>query len=309
MRYILKQWLLAAVYVMHLWFHIDAKGIPTVSETQFAEKPRETTSALVAFVAPWCIACRSLVTELVRVQASLVQDVSVAVFQCDTSMDPQLAARYHVQRTPVAVFFPDTKVLSPGFQLVFSGQLLYRNLMSFVQKAHRLVPPRLTSESDLRALQRKRIGGSFVGLFTSPSTTSVLQDLWKLDCLGRQDRALTFEGLCTWAAVDEDAIVFTRDGLPLARFSEGDARDAGLWREQVKRFCTWCERQVLPTVVMFDARRAAALDGTFDWMLMAFVTPPDHDSKIFNEEKLGRRFLVPQERAQLEKFISDARSE
>eukprot|EP00434_Breviolum_minutum_P020080 symbB.v1.2.017712.t1/scaffold1384.1/size122353/2 len=48
-------------------------------------------------------------------------------------------------------------------------------------------------------------------------------------------------------------------------------RQGAPWRDQVESFCAWCERQVLSPVAVFDATRAAALDGTFDWLLLLFA--------------------------------------
>ncbi|CAE8639802.1 unnamed protein product, partial [Polarella glacialis] len=54
-------------------------------------------------------------------------------------------------------------------------------------------------------------------------------------------------------------------------FSTASLRKESSWREQVDAFCAWCERQALSPVTVFDAPRAAALDGTFDWLLLLFA--------------------------------------
>lgn len=68
-------------------------------------------------------------------------------------------------------------------------------------------------------------------------------------------------------------------------------------------FCAWCERQVLAPVTVFDAARAAALDGTFDWLLLLFAP---RGRMGMEEESHGSEQLFAWEKQRLEHFIADA---
>lgn len=66
-------------------------------------------------------------------------------------------------------------------------------------------------------------------------------------------------------------------------------------------FCVWCERQLLAPVTVFDAARAAALDDTFDWLLLLFA-PRGH----MEEEGRDSEQVFAWEKHRLERFIADA---
>eukprot|EP00439_Symbiodinium_sp_Y106_P052235 s451_g6.t9 len=79
-----------------------------------------------------------------------------------------------------------------------------------------------------------------------------------------------------YVRADEDACQFAPSDKYLM-YQEGGSSSSSAritpssWRERVDAFCAWCERQVLGPVAVFDAPRAAALDGTFDWLLLLFA--------------------------------------
>lgn len=315
-----------AMALLHVSFLVveAGSGIPTLTEADFAERLRGTTSALVAFVAPWCIACRVLLTELVRVQSVLAQrSAELLVAQCDVSREARLAARYRAWRTPVVVLFPDTRVLAPGLQVTFNGQLLHGNIIAFINGARGPASRHVHSPEEVcKAVKKSGGAGTFVGFFRSSTEESLLQDVWTMDCVRRYHRAFalahgpateTGERLWEWAGLEwdphgsrsEEAVLFVPAGgpgceeVPTARFTLPEGTGASVWREQVERFCAWCERQVLSPVTVFDASRAAALDGTFDWLLLLFASR----GLTLDEERHQLDRLFPWERRRLERFI------
>jgi len=144
-----------------------------------------------------------------------------------------------------------------------------------------------------------------------------LHRLWPIDCLRRHPRRLAVaealppersKELWQWAGltwedgrpVTEEAIVFVPPRapggmLPSAKFTVANATSGGSWPMQVDAFCAWCERQLLAPVAIFDAARAAALDNTFEWLLLLFAP------RNFDETD---RF--PWEVKRLERFVAAA---
>lgn len=206
--------------------------VPSLTEADFEAQLRASRSALVAFVSPWCIACRGVITELSRLQNLLSQrPEGFLIAQCDVSRETGLSQRYRVHRTPVILLFPDTQVLAPGLQTSFMGQILHGPLANFVLGPERRAMHRIRTSEELRRLAKARWSGSpglltgiLVGFFRSPDAGGTLQDLWSLDCARRHRRVLTFadgpkalradEELWRWAGLDlgqssaEEAIVF-----------------------------------------------------------------------------------------------------
>ncbi|CAE7234472.1 unnamed protein product, partial [Symbiodinium necroappetens] len=305
--------------------------VVSLSEETFAKTIQRGQRALVAFVTPWCLACRLLMAELEKLHEALQPQVLVA--QCDVSKETGLANLYSAWRTPLVVLFPDTEVLLPGLQVIYAGQMHYSSLLSFANAGP--WPPQLRSPLDLEEVVRESgRAGTFVGFFRSPEAAGHLQDLWPLDCLRRHNRAFTFarwanetdrnqsrgeEELWRWAGLGArkalrikevqegqllkqeieldsntgsadlspvEAVVYVRADEDACQFAPSDKyvmyQEGGSssssarispssWRERVDAFCAWCERQVLGPVAVFDAPRAAALDGTFDWLLLLFA--------------------------------------
>jgi len=284
----------------------SAPQLASLTESNFTEQLQNSTSALVAFVVPWCPACKLMVQELERLHASLfMRSAEILVAFCDVSKEVQLGKRYNVWRTPVVLLFPDTKILAPGLQVPFTGHLQHANLLVFASTAlngtkvekRNLPPPRLKSIDDLHRVSASRKKGSFVGFFRSSETDGPLHRFWPLDCLRRHSRAFAVsqgleaemsKDLWHWAGlswderrrdVAEEAILFVPSGKDesdstalgaTARFTTSNATGAS-WRSQVDTFCAWCERQLLAPVTIFDSARAAALDNTFEWLLLLFA--------------------------------------
>lgn len=212
-----------ATLVLHIYAAEAGETIASLTEADFAERLSQTRSAIVAFVTPWCIACRLLITELEGVKAVLAQQTShLLVAQCDVSQEKNLARIYRALRTPLVLFFPDSKILAPGLQLTFSGQLQQANLLAFAGNAHVNLPKQIRSPEELSqvALRGGR-DGMFVGFFRSPGTSGLLQELWSADCLRRHSRAFAF---ASW----EDGNFDTKGAQNLWRW-------AGLgWRGQTQ---------------------------------------------------------------------------
>eukprot|EP00930_Biecheleria_cincta_P056146 TRINITY_DN42312_c0_g1_i1.p1 TRINITY_DN42312_c0_g1~~TRINITY_DN42312_c0_g1_i1.p1 ORF type:complete len:650 (+),score=105.74 TRINITY_DN42312_c0_g1_i1:121-2070(+) len=354
-----------ATLVLRIQTAETGETIASLTETDFAERLSQTRSAIVAFVTPWCIACRLLITELERVKAVLAQQTSnLLVAQCDVSQEKNLARIYRALRTPLVLFFPDSRILAPGLQLTFSGQLQQANLLAFAGNAHVNLPKQIHSPDELSqvALRGGR-DGVFVGLFRSPDTSGLLQELWSAECLSRHRRAFAFaswddadlntkgaENLWRWAGLawrgktpsslkgllrlqedleegagqplelEDEAIVYVRSKddcdstkAPLGGFSfyqDGNSsssnsrawpsasrgRKEAPWREQLDAFCAWCERQVLWPVAIFDASRAMALDGTFDWLLFLFVPKELASQEESSADEVRQRLSVELER-------------
>lgn len=212
-----------------------------LTEENFAEVLQKGTSALVAFVAPWCHACRSLAVELARAEGVLALDKHAPrVAQCDVSRELVLAARYRVVNAPVVILFPDTRVLAFGLQIIFSGQLFHGNLIAFATSVERLAPPRVHSLMDLES--KVGASGSFVAFLRGPGADGALQDLWHMDCLKRHPHAVAIAndsspevserlwrqaGLSWHARSPEEAILFVRSGSSVSRASSaGSANSA-----------------------------------------------------------------------------------
>ena len=334
-----------AVFVVQglalLTLQVNSERIVSLTEATFVETLRQSQKALVAFVTPWCMACRLLMPELEKAADALARDKSMLVAQCDVSTEARLAQIYNAWRTPLVIFFPDTQVLLPGLQAIFSGQLQHASLVAFTSGPW---PLKVRSRAELQeAVQDSGRAGTFVGLFRSPQHATALQELWPLDCLRRHNRAYAFarwgnqsrneseKDLWRWAGLDfgsealrikevqqgqmlkqeikysdpepEEAIVYVRsddacDFAPSGGFmvyQEGGSspskpwaswtwRQGAPWRDQVESFCAWCERQVLSPVAVFDATRAAALDGTFDWLLLLFAPKTMEEQEGFSRE-------------------------
>ncbi|CAE7235280.1 unnamed protein product [Symbiodinium sp. KB8] len=330
-----------------------------LTQETFAKTIQRGQRALVAFVTPWCLACRLLMAELEKLHEALQPQVLVA--QCDVSKETGLANLYSAWRTPLVVLFPDTEVLLPGLQVIYAGQMHYSSLLSFANAGP--WPPQLRSPLDLEEVVRESgRAGTFVGFFRSPEAAGHLQDLWPLDCLRRHNRAFTFarwanetdrnqsrgeEELWRWAGLGArkalrikevqegqllkqeieldsntgsadlspvEAVVYVRADEDACQFAPSDKyvmyQEGGSssssarispssWRERVDAFCAWCERQVLGPVAVFDAPRAAALDGTFDWLLLLFAP------KDVTEDQEGESGFL-RERRRLERFTSAA---
>jgi len=180
-------------------------------------------------------------------------------------------------------------------------------------------------------LARKNNGpGAFVGFFLSPHEDSLLQAVWALDCASRHGRSFALaydatgasaESLWRWAGLEwgeggkrsEEAVLFipgddasceskaaTAARFSLLQVNEEASSLSSSWRQRVDSFCAWCERQVLAPVTVFDAARAAALDGTFDWLLMLFAP-----SGRVEEENQDSKHLFAWEKSRLEQFIAD----
>lgn len=308
-------------------------SIASLDEANFVERLRSSSSALVAFVAPWCSVCRTVLAELNRVKHSLAQQsVQLLVAQCDVSREVGLAARYRTWRTPMVLLFPDTRVIAPSLQLVFQGQLLHANIMAFVHNGlrGRAAPSQIRTPEDACRVARSNKGpGAFVGFFLSPNQDSLLQAVWALECASRHGRSFAFahdaaglsaERLWRWAGLEwdeggtgsEEAVLFITatdascepKATNAARFTLRGVHDQATsslsWRQRVDSFCVWCERQVLAPVTVFNAARAAALDGTFDWLLLLFA-PSGH-----MEDEHDSEHLFAWEKKQLEHFIADA---
>lgn len=312
-----------------------------LTEDSFVETLRRSPRALVAFVTPWCMACRLLMPELEKVAETMAKDRSMLVAQCDVSKESRLAEIYRAWRTPLVMLFPDTRILLPGLQAIFNGQLQHASLVSFTSGPWPLM---VTSRSELQeVVQENGRSGTFVGFFRSPQEAGPLQELWPLDCLRRHHRTFAFarwgnestneseKELWSWAGLDfghealqikevqegqmlkqeikysdpvpEEAIVYVRseDACHFAPsggfvlYQEGGSapskpwasftwRREAPWRDQVEAFCAWCERQVLSPAAVFDATRAAALDGTFDWLLLLFAPKSLEDREGFAME-------------------------
>lgn len=285
-------------------------SVVSLTEANFVSQLQAYPTALVVFVSPWCLTCRGLAQELKGTRDSLARHHSssrVQLAQCDVSRELMLADRYQAHRPPVVLYFPDTRILAPGLQLPWTGRLDRASLITFVQQASRAVPPRLASPSQLAVWVSERrgggatVGGLFVGFFRGGA--SLLQDdAWPLDCMARQQRAFTLargpaasdtgEALWAWAGLawdptgdhTEEAVVSVEPGsgdgepVPSATFVLGESHNVSTpssWRMQAEEFCAWVERQALGTVTVFDAARAAALDGTFDWLLLLFAPCSD----------------------------------
>ncbi|CAE8709971.1 unnamed protein product, partial [Polarella glacialis] len=201
----------AATLMVHfvasfLQVQVASAEILTLTEADFAERLAGSPSALVAFVTPWCLACRLLIAELERVQETLVQQSSkMLVAQCDVSHEKSLAAKYQAWRTPLVLLFPDTRVLARGLQVEFEGQMVQANLLAFaIGGAYRPNFPRqVRSANELReVVTASGSAGMFVGLFKSTDADGVLQDLWPLDCLSRHSRSFAF---ARWDHGDENS--------------------------------------------------------------------------------------------------------
>jgi len=264
------------------------------------------------------------------------QSGQLLVAQCDVSREVGLGARYRTWRTPMVLLFPDTKVLAPSLQLVFQGQFLHANMMAFVHNGlrGRAAPSQLRTPEDACKVARSNKGpGAFVGFFLSPHEDSLLQAVWALECASRHGRSFALahdatgasaERLWRWAGLEwdeggrrsEEAVLFIPGGdasceskaTAAARFSlpqvSNQASSLSLsssWRQRVDSFCAWCERQMLAPVTVFDAARAAALDGTFDWLLLLFAP-----SGRMEEENHDSERLFAWEKQLLEHFIADA---
>ncbi|CAJ1376900.1 unnamed protein product [Effrenium voratum] len=80
---------------------MGSERIVSLTEATFAETLRKSQMALVAFVTPWCMACRLLMPELERLEEALAE-TSVLVAQCDVSREARLAQIYSAWRTPLA---------------------------------------------------------------------------------------------------------------------------------------------------------------------------------------------------------------
>eukprot|EP00913_Durusdinium_trenchii_P002339 g2161.t1 len=289
-------------------------------------------SRVIGLTEDRCMACRLLMPELEKVAETMAKDRSMLVAQCDVSKESRLAEIYRAWRTPLVMLFPDTRILLPGLQAIFNGQLQHASLVSFTSGPWPLM---VTSRSELQeVVQENGRSGTFVGFFRSPQEAGPLQELWPLDCLRRHHRTFAFarwgnestneseKELWSWAGLDfghealqikevqeakskialgieeikysdpvpEEAIVYVRseDACHFAPsggfvlYQEGGSapskpwasftwRTEAPWRDQVEAFCAWCERQVLSPAAVFDATRAAALDGTFDWLLLLFA--------------------------------------
>ncbi|CAJ1376899.1 unnamed protein product [Effrenium voratum] len=257
------------------------------------------------------------------------------------------------------MLFPDTRVLLPGLQAIFTGQMQHTSLLQFTVGPW---PPLVQSREQLQeAVQESGRQGTFVGLFRSSDMAGPLQELWPLDCLKRHKRAYAFarwgnessentskseEDLWRWAGLGfskalrirevqegqmlkqevevseedfqpEEAIVYVRADDDACEFApsggfvvyqEGGSLPSkpwpswtwrpGTWRDQVEAFCAWCERQVLAPATVFDAPRAAALDGTFDWLLFLFAP------KVTEDQNLAEGF--DRELRRLERFARAA---
>lgn len=350
-------------FAIAAWSSIQAFAeehkVVSLSEETFAKTIQRGQRALVAFVTPWCLACRLLMAELEKLHEALQPQVLVA--QCDVSKETGLANLYSAWRTPLVVLFPDTEVLLPGLQVIYAGQMHYSSLLSFANAGP--WPPQLRSPLDLEEVVRESgRAGTFVGFFRSPEAAGHLQDLWPLDCLRRHNRAFTFarwanetdrnqsrgeEELWRWAGLGArkalrikevqegqllkqeieldsntgsadlspvEAVVYVRADEDACQFAPSDKyvmyQEGGSssssarispssWRERVDAFCAWCERQVLGPVAVFDAPRAAALDGTFDWLLLLFAP------KDVTEDQEGESGFL-RERRRLERFTSAA---
>lgn len=327
--------------LMALLLQVNSERIVSLTEATFAETLRQSQKALVAFVTSWCMACRLLMPELEKAADALARDKSMLVAQCDVSTETRLAQIYSAWRTPLVMFFPDTQVLLPGLQAIFTGQLQHASLVAFTAGPW---PLKVHSRAELQeAVQDNGRAGTFVGFFRSPQHAGPLQELWPLDCLRRHSRAYAFarwgnqskneseKELWRWAGLEfgsealrikevqqgqmlkqeikysdpepEEAIVYVRsddacDFAPSGGFvvyQEGGSspskpwaswtwRQGAPWRDQVESFCAWCERQVLSPVAVFDATRAAALDGTFDWLLLLFAPKSMEEQEGFSRE-------------------------
>lgn len=257
----------------------------------------------------------------------LARSAELLIAFCDVSTETALAARFSVWRTPVVLLFPDTQTLAPALQIPFSGHLHYANLIAFASVAlggagassywqQGLFPSRLQSLADVRKVSAAPRNGTFVGFFRSGESDGPLHRFWPLECLGRHSRAFAVaqglpsdkaEDLWRWAGLTweepgeqlaEEAIVFLPAGAAepseagavvsqRSKFTTPNSATAGSWRSQVDAFCAWCERQLLAPVTIFDAARAAALDNTFEWLLLLFAPRSnDHtDEDAFPWEK------------------------
>lgn len=98
---------------------------------------------------------------------------------------------------------------------------------------------------------------------------------------------MVFPNLWEEIGVSEETVVFLRDGrqVPMPRFETQD------WRQRVEQFCAWSERMSLGDAALLDPERAAALDGTFRYLLLLFagktpVTELEHLSKFKRELEL-----------------------
>ncbi|CAJ1342708.1 unnamed protein product [Effrenium voratum] len=88
------------------------------------------------------------------------------------------------------MLFPDTRVLLPGLQAIFTGQMQHTSLLQFTVGPW---PPLVQSREQLQeAVQESGRQGTFVGLFRSSDMAGPLQELWPLDCLKRHKRAYAF---------------------------------------------------------------------------------------------------------------------
>jgi len=352
---------------------MSSSTIVSLTEEDFEERLSSRRSAMVAFITPWCAACRMLMAELERAKLLLAKQASgLLVAQCDVSRETRLAKVYQAWRTPLVLLFPDTRVLAPGLQVTFTGQLQQANLLAFATGGHGPSPRHVHSMQQLwEATAGTETQGTFVGFFKSPTASGLLQELWPLDCLRRHQRAVAFarwdhdrnlnssnpedgpEQLWHWAGLSfkektgsgtleglslkhlshrsdvseqpmEEAIVYVRrDGsecqfAPAGGFSiyqdggsssstswpsASSAKSKASWRDQVDAFCAWCERQVLAPVTVFNAPRAAALDGTFDWLLLLFASQATTEDQEVGEE-VSNGF--PWERKRLERFTRAA---
>eukprot|EP00928_Gymnodinium_smaydae_P005075 TRINITY_DN1174_c0_g2_i2.p1 TRINITY_DN1174_c0_g2~~TRINITY_DN1174_c0_g2_i2.p1 ORF type:complete len:551 (-),score=72.75 TRINITY_DN1174_c0_g2_i2:696-2348(-) len=185
---------------------------------------------------------------------------------------------------------------------------------------------------------------------SSTRADSVLQDLWPLECAKRRPRAIIInnfsdqglsEKLWKWAGLEwnagkksvDEAVLFVKpqntlrfdgaesptsykiDRYLLPELDNDTVPDFGRWRDDVNAFCAWCERQYLGPVALFESKRAAALDATYEWLLF-FFAPEDDDNvespKTSSSAKDGKtnidaRFVW--ERSRLKRFLGHALAE